>query len=179
MRLQSIAFTTAIAATLMLSACGGKDDETTPAESTASAPATESAAPAMDAGAPAMDAGAPAMDAGAPAMEAAAPAMEAAVTGAITLDDIVGLWAETADACATDAMTIGPDAIAVGDSACIVTGTEEGADGLSVTLLCPVEGAEPEAATWTVTGTGDAPFTAITITMGDITTNFVRCAATE
>lgn len=179
MKLNSIALSAAIAATLMLSACGNNDEDTTadttPAAESAAAPAMDAEAPAMDAGAPAMEAEPPAMDAGAPAMEAAPPAMEAEATGAVTLADIIGLWAETADACATDAMTIGPDAIAVGESACIVTGTEEGEAGLTVTLLCPVEGAEPEAATWTVTGTGAAPFTAITITMGDITTNFVRC----
>jgi hypothetical protein len=181
MRLQAIALVGAFAAALTLSACGNGGDEETSTESTASAPAESAAASAAASAAePAMEAAPPAMEAAPPAMEAGAPAMEAeAMAAALTLDDIVGLWAETADACATNAMTIGPDAITVGDNACIVTGTEEGDAGLTVSLLCPVEGAEPEAATWTVTATGEAPFTAITITMGDVVTDFVACTTTE
>lgn len=181
MRKQYLGLAAAFAAALTLSACGGDDEE--PAEDAATIdegePAMDAGAPAMDAGAPAMDAGAPAMDAGAPAMDAGAPAGEP-VAG-VTLANLVGIWAETPEQCGTDAeIIIAPDAITMGDEACIVTGAESVEGGLAVDLLCPVADAEPTAVTWTIAAFGDAPYTDVTITDEDGgTTALVACAPAE
>ena len=201
MKRNSLAIAAAFAAALSLAACGNGDeepaDDTTPAEETtpaedgaamdagapamdAGAPAMDAGAPAMDAGAPAMDAGAPAMDAGAPAMDAGAPAMDAGAPATeITLDDVVGAWAETAEACGVNEQILAPDAVAFGEETCIVTGAEMAEGGLAVELLCPVEGAEPATTTWTIAALGEAPYTEITITDADATTAFVACVAAE
>lgn len=191
MRRRAFAVAAAFTAALTLAACGNDDpedttpaEEATPAEEGAAldegAPAMDAGAPAMDAGAPAMDAGAPAMDAGAPAMDAGAPAMDAGAPNAeVALADFVGVWAQTAEACGTDELIIAPDAFVAGEETCIVTGAEAGDDGLTVELLCPVEGAEPGTTTWTIAAVGEAPYTEINITDAETTTAFVTCVATE
>ncbi len=198
MRRRAFAVAAAFTAALALAACSNDDDDepvddTTPVEDAAldadapamdaDAPAMDADAPAMDADAPAMDADAPAMDADAPAMDADAPAMDAdapamdAPAAEVDLADFVGTWAETADACGVNELVITEEEVILGEETCIVAAAEAADGGLGLTLLCPVEGAEPGTTTWTIAAVGDAPYTEINITNDDATTTFVACAA--
>jgi hypothetical protein len=186
MRITSIALLGSLAAALTLAACGNNDDDTPedPVTPAAEAPA-ETPTPAAEPPAMAADTPAPAAETPAPAAETPAPAADAPAMAAdtpavaLTLADVVGLWAETTEACATaDTLTIAPDVIATGPNACIITAIEETATGLTVNILCPVTGGEPNPMTWTIAATGAAPFNQITVAMGEEMTTFVRCAAT-
>lgn len=155
MRTRSFAITALAAAAFALAACGGSDDE------------TDNTAPA-----------APAAEAAPPAAEVAAtpPANNAGPPAVVTLADVTGRWAEDTTFCGTDdEVTITPEAINMAGGACIVTSADGASGALAVNLICPVEGAEPDGGTWTITATGAAPFTAIAVAMGELTTNLVRC----
>lgn len=144
---------TAFAAALTLAACGGDDDEEPVDETPAAAVTPEPDPPGIADGAAATN---------------------------IALDDIVGVWAETLDQCGTaDELIIAPDAFAVGEEACIVTGVDTVDGGLSIQLICPLEDAAPGTITWTIAAFGEAPYTEITITDDGATTAFVSCLAGE
>jgi hypothetical protein len=155
MRTRSFAITALAAAAFALAACGSGDNE------------TDNAAPA----APAAGAAAP------PAAEAAAtPPANAGPPAVVTLADVAGRWAEDTTFCGTDdEVTITAEAINMAGGACIVTSADGGTGALAINLICPVEGAEPDGGTWNVTATGPAPFTAIDVAMGELTTHLVRC----
>ena len=158
MTARSLSIVALLLAATTLAACGGDEgDETTPDET----PAADADAPAMDADAPAMDADAPAMDAG---------------TAVVTIESITGRWAEGTDLCGTDdEVTIAPEAVNMADGACIITDVEEGGGALTLGLICPVAGAEPDGGTWVVTAEGEAPFGAIAIASDGLVTNLARC----
>lgn len=153
MNKRSLALGAAFAAALTLAACGGDDDEEPIDDTPAAAITPEPDPPAMADGAAATN---------------------------IALADIVGVWAETPSQCGTaDELIIAPDAFAVGEEACIVTGVDTVDGGLSIQLICPVEDAAPGTITWMVAAFGEAPYTDITITDDGVTTGFATCLAAE
>jgi len=153
MNTRYLALGAAIATALTLAACGGDDDEEPVDETPAAAVTPEPDPPADDGGAAATN---------------------------IALADIVGVWAEAPDQCGTpDELIIAPDAFAVGEEACIVTGVDTVDGGLSIQLICPVEDAAPGTITWIVAAFGEVPYTDITITDDGATTAFASCIAAE
>ena len=119
----------------------------------------------------------PVAEADAPAAMEADPPTAVADAGGVTLDELVGLWAETAALCETDPTTITRDIVAMGDDSCIITGVDDIAGGVDLMVLCPTAGAEPQGGNWIITAAGVAPHNQITIARADQETDLVRCVA--
>lgn len=157
-----------LAAAVSLSACGddGEDDTANSADATVE---EEAAAPSE-----------PAVEAGEVAVTGQEPAAgtDGAATVALAMSDLIGLWAEDADACAAEqTTTITSDFIVPGGGGapCLITSTEAAGASIAVGLTCTAgEDAETEA--WRITATGDArPATTIEIDLGGDVLALSRC----
>lgn len=140
-----------LAACIALSACGGEDDADEENGAAAEAPIADPV----------------------PAPDAVMPVEAADIP--ITIDDVIGVWGNE-ELCTAEPLTISPDFVSVADEACIVTSINGAEAGLSIGLLCPVEGAEPRPETWIVTTLGEAvPATGIAIARGGEIAEWTRC----